>query len=187
MEFFKTDTAIVKDAQIGKRTKIWEYSNIYGCQIGEDCNIGAYVEIQSDVVIGCKVTVSSHSFICSLVTVEDDVFIGHGVMTVNDLKPPSLKREGTRKNWKKTLIKKGSVIGSNVTLFPVIIGENSIVGAGAVVTKNVEPYTIVGGNPAVEIRKRFSESKIEELLALEWWNWSVEKISKNLPFLTANP
>ena len=106
MEFFKTDTAIIKDAQIGKRTKIWEYANIYGCQIGEDCNIGSYVEIQSDVLIGRNVTVSSHSFICSLVTVEDDVFIGHGVMTVNDLKPPSFKREGTKKNWKKTLIVK---------------------------------------------------------------------------------
>ena len=83
MNFFKSKTAIVKDATIGTDSKIWEYTNIYGCQIGDGCNIGSYVEIQNEVTIGNSVTISSHSFICSLVTIEDDVFVGHGVMTVS--------------------------------------------------------------------------------------------------------
>ena len=106
MNFFKSKTAIVKDATIGKGTKIWEYANIYGCQIGDGCNIGSYVEIQNEVTIGNNVTVSTHSFICSLVTIEDDVFVGHGVMTINDIKPPSYKRTGSKKHWKNTRIKK---------------------------------------------------------------------------------
>ncbi len=102
MNLFKSKTAIVKDAIIGKDTKIWEYANIYGCKIGEKCNIGSYVEIQNEVIIGNSVTISSHSFICSLVIIEDDVFIGHGVMTINDIHPPSKKRTGSGKYWKNT-------------------------------------------------------------------------------------
>ena len=147
-----SNTAIVKDSQIGEGTKIWEFANIYGCVIGSNCNIGSYVEIQNDVCIGDNVVVSSHSFICSLVTIEDDVFIGHGVMTINDVHPPSLRSTGTKDNWERTLIKKGAVIGSNATLFPVVIGENAVVGAGAVVTKDVPDGCVVVGNPIRRLR-----------------------------------
>ncbi len=147
-------TAIVKDSKVGKGTKIWEFANVYGCDIGDDCNIGSYVEVQNDVKIGHRVTISSHSFICSLVTIEDDVFVGHGVMTINDIHPPSYKRTGSKDQWKKTLIKKGAVIGSNATIFPVTIGENAIVGAGAVVTKDVSDNCAVTGNPTKIINRK---------------------------------
>jgi acetyltransferase-like isoleucine patch superfamily enzyme len=147
-------TAIVKDCRVGKGTKVWEFVNMYGCDVGDNCNIGSYVELQSEVKIGNNVIVSSHSFICSLVTIEDDVFIGHGVVTINDLRPPSFRRTGTTEHWKSTLIKKGAVIGSNATLMPVVIGENAVVGAGAVVTKDVPDNCIVAGNPARIISKK---------------------------------
>ena len=99
------DTAIIKDSDIGLNTKIWEYTNIYGAKIGSNCTIGSFVEIQSGVIIGNNVTISSHSFICSMVEIMDDVFIGHGVMTINDLNPPSFKRTGSKENWKSTVIK----------------------------------------------------------------------------------
>ena len=142
-------TAIVKNVKVGEGTKIWEFANVYGCEIGKNCMIGSYVEIQPDVKIGNNVKVQSHSFLCSLVTVEDDVFIAHGVMTINDIHPPS----HDPKKWKPTLIKKGAVIGSNATLMPVTIGENSIVGAGAVVTKDVPDNCVVVGNPAKIIKQ----------------------------------
>src|SRR3989344_1898087 len=143
-DFQVADSSKVKNCKIGSGTKIWEFTNLYGCEIGENCMIGSYVEIQSDVKIGNNVRVQSHSFLCSKVTIEDNVFIGHGVMTINDIKPPS----GDPAKWKTTLIKKGAVIGSNATLLPVIIGENAFVGAGAVVTKDVPDNCVVVGNPA---------------------------------------
>ena len=145
-------TAIVKNSKIGKNTKIWEFANIYGSRIGTNCNIGSYVEIQDNSLIGNDVTISSHSFICSLVNVEDNVFIGHGVMTTNDLHPPSKKKTGSDKFWESTLIKKNAIIGSNVTLLPVTIGKNSEIGAGTVVVKDVPDNAIVVGNPGKIIK-----------------------------------
>ncbi|MBL7073622.1 N-acetyltransferase [candidate division KSB1 bacterium] len=145
-------TAVVKDAKIGENTYIGEFANVYGCEIGDNCKIGSYVEIQNNVKIGNNVTISTHSFICSLVTIEDDVFISHGVMTINDIYPPSFRKTSSKKHWKKTLIKKGAVIGSNATLLPVTIGENALVGAGAVVTEDVPDNCVVAGNPAQVIR-----------------------------------
>jgi len=144
---------IIKNCKIGKETKIWNFVNLYGCEIGDNCMIGSFVEIQKGVKIGNNVNISSHSFICSLVEIENDVFIGHGVMTINDLVPPSKKRTGTDKHWKKTLIKKGASIGNNATILPVTIGRNSVVGAGSVVTKDIPDNVIVTGNPAKIIRK----------------------------------
>jgi len=143
----------IQDCEIGEGTKIWHYVNLYGCRIGRNCNIGSFVEIQKGVVIGDNVIVSSHTTLCSLVEVEDDVFIGHGVVTVNDLHPPSRRRTGTDAAWKRTLIKRGASIGSNATLLPVVIGEGATVGAGAVVTRDVPPGAVVAGNPAREVRR----------------------------------
>ena len=139
---------IIRDCKIGKGTKIYDFTNLYECEIGENCMIGPFVEVQQGAKIGNNVRVESHSFICSGVTLQDDVFIGHGVVFTND-KRPTVKA-AIEKTWKMepTLVKKGASIGSNATILPVTIGENAFVGAGSVVTKDVPANAVVAGNPA---------------------------------------
>ena len=145
---------IAPDVKLGRDVKIYAFANLYGCEIGDECKIGAFVEIQKGAKIGCRVKVSSHTFICEGVTIEDGVFIGHGVMFINDKYPRATNEAGelqTEVDWKciPTLVKRGASIGSNATILcGLTIGEEAIVGAGSVVTHDVPPRTIVAGNPA---------------------------------------
>jgi acetyltransferase-like isoleucine patch superfamily enzyme len=146
----KSSEMIAQDVKIGERTKIQDYVNLYGCEIGNDCMVGPFVEIQNGARVGNRVRIQSHSFLCTGVVVEDDVFIGHGVMFNNDLFPPRF--DPTK--WKSTIVRKHSAIGNNSTILPVEIGEWALIGAGSVVTHDVSPYTIVAGNPARFLRLR---------------------------------
>lgn len=147
-------TQIIKNCTLGKNTKVWNFVNLYGCTIGEDCIIGTFVEIQNGVIVGDRVKIESYSFICEGVIIKDNVLIGHHVVFTNDKYPRSTNKDGTlkkKKDWKilKTTVNKGASIGSNSTILGgVVIGENSIVGAGSVVTRNVPSNVIVAGNPA---------------------------------------
>ena len=141
----------IKNCQIGENVKITEPVNIYGCIIGNNCFIGPFVEIQKNVIIGEKTRIQSHSFICDSVKIGKHCFIGHGTMFTNDLCIDSLNFESWIK--RETEIGNDVRIGSNATILPVIIGNNSIIGAGAVVTKDVPPNCVVVGNPAKIIRK----------------------------------
>ena len=138
--------------KIGKNTKVWNFVNLYGCKIGDDCMIGSFVEIQRNVTIGNNVRINSHSFICEGVEVEDNVFIGHHVVFINDNYPQVDHRSANvNRKWKlqKTKVEKGVSIGSNVTILGgVNIGKNSMIGAGAVVTRDVPENKVVVGNPA---------------------------------------
>jgi UDP-2-acetamido-3-amino-2,3-dideoxy-glucuronate N-acetyltransferase len=148
---------LIRDCKIGKDTKIYDFVNLYECKIGDKCMIGPFVEIQKGAKIGNRVRVQSHSFICEGVTIEDDVFIGHGVIFINT-KTVSVKT-AVAGTWKveKTLVKRNATIGSNATILPVTIGENALIGAGSVVTKDVPDNTIAVGNPAKVLRKRTEE------------------------------
>jgi UDP-2-acetamido-3-amino-2,3-dideoxy-glucuronate N-acetyltransferase len=149
---------IAPDVKLGAGVKIYAFVNLYGCTIGDETKIGTFVEIQAGASIGKRVKISSHTFICEGVTIEDCVFIGHGVMFINDAYPRAANPDGTLQtpaDWVcvPTLIRKGASVGSNATILcGVTVGEGAIVGAGSVVTKDVPPYTIVAGNPARVLR-----------------------------------
>jgi acetyltransferase-like isoleucine patch superfamily enzyme len=145
---------IAPDVKLGKGVRLYGFINLYGCEIGDEVSIGAFVEIQKGVKIGHRCKISSHTFVCEGVTMEDDVFVGHNVTFINDRYPRATNEDGrlqTEADWNcvQTLVKRGASIGSGATLLcGVVIGERAMVGAGSVVTKDVPPDTVVAGNPA---------------------------------------
>jgi acetyltransferase-like isoleucine patch superfamily enzyme len=149
---------IAPDVKLGQDVRLSKFINLYGCEVGDLTKIGAFVEIQKNATVGKRCKISSHTFICEGVTIEDNVFIGHGVMFINDSYPRATAADGklqTEADWKveRTVVKKGASIGSGATILSNIsIGENAIVGAGSVVTKDVPPNCIVAGNPAKLLR-----------------------------------
>lgn len=149
---------VAADVKLGNNVKLAKFVNLYGCEIGDDTKIGALVEIQKNVSVGKRCKISSHTFICEGVLIEDNVFVGHGVMFINDTYPRATTQVGelqTDADWRveRTSIGRGASIGSNATILSKIrIGEGAIVGAGSVVTKDVPPFAIVAGNPARVLR-----------------------------------
>jgi UDP-2-acetamido-3-amino-2,3-dideoxy-glucuronate N-acetyltransferase len=149
---------ITPDVQLGQNVTIYDFVNLYGCEIGDDTKIGTFVEIQKGARIGKNCKISSHSFICEGVTIEDDVFVGHHVVFINDRYPRATTQEGrlqTEEDWQviPTYVRQGASIGSGaVILCGVTIGAGAIIGAGSVVTRDVHPGAIVAGNPARMIR-----------------------------------
>jgi acetyltransferase-like isoleucine patch superfamily enzyme len=155
---------IAADVKLGRKARIHGFVNLYGCTIGDNTKIGAFVEIQKGVRIGKNCKISSHTFICEGAIIDDNVFIGHNVTFINDAYPRATTRDGglqTEEDWicVPTLVKRGVSIGSGATLLcGIIVGENAIIGAGSVVTRDVPPNTIVAGNPARVIREIHSKS-----------------------------
>jgi acetyltransferase-like isoleucine patch superfamily enzyme len=149
---------IAEDVKLGTNVRLSKFINLYGCEVGDETKIGAFVEIQKNAIVGKHCKISSHTFICEGVVIEDNVFIGHGVMFTNDTYPRSTRSDGslqTEADWKVegTVIRKGASVGSGATILPnVTVGENAIVGAGSLVAKDVPPNTIVAGNPARVLR-----------------------------------
>ena len=158
--------SIAPDVKLGKDVRLSKFINLYGCEIGDETKIGAFVEIQKNARIGCRCKISSHTFICEGVVIEDHVFVGHSVTFINDSYPRATTTGGglqTEKDWKveRTLVKQGASIGSGSTILSnVVIGENSIVGAGSVVTRDVPPDVIVAGNPARVLRSISAEARM---------------------------
>lgn len=154
-----TDKKSLRDVWVGEGVRIFDFVNAYGCTIGDYSKVGAFVEIQKGASIGKNCKISSHSFICEGVHIEDGCFIGHGVMFINDPMPRAVNPDGsqqTDQDWTvvETHVRKGASIGSNATILcGVSIGEHAMVGAGSVVTRDVEPHTIVAGNPARPLKK----------------------------------
>ncbi len=151
--------AIAADVRLGKDVTIFEFVNLYGCEIGDETRIGTFVEIQRGAKVGRRVKISSHTFICEGVEIADDVFVGHGVTFINDKYPRAVTASGalqTSEDWKvvPTIVRRGASIGSGSTILcGVEIGEGAIVGAGSVVTRDVPAGTIVAGNPARALRE----------------------------------
>jgi len=159
--------SIAPDVKLGQGVKLSKFINLYGCQIGDETKIGAFVEIQKNATVGRRCKISSHTFVCEGVSIEDNVFIGHGVTFINDSYPRATTSDGqlqTEQDWQveTTVVKRGASIGSGSTILSnVVIGENAIVGAGSVVTHDVPPNTVVAGNPAKVLRSitNISEAK----------------------------
>jgi acetyltransferase-like isoleucine patch superfamily enzyme len=148
---------IAPDVKLGKDVKLSKFINLYGCEIGDETKIGAFVEIQKNAHVGSRCKISSHTFVCEGVTIEDNVFVGHSVAFINDSYPRATAggQLQTEKDWKveKTVVKRGASIGSGATILSnVTIGENALVGAGSVVTKDVPANAVVVGNPARVLR-----------------------------------
>jgi acetyltransferase-like isoleucine patch superfamily enzyme len=158
---------IADDVKLGKNVQMSRFINLYGCQVGDETKIGAFVEIQKNANVGRNCKISSHSFVCEGVSIEDDVFVGHGVTFINDSYPRATTNDGelqTEKDWsvERTVVKRGASIGSGATILSnLVIGENSIVGAGSMVTRDVPPNSIVAGNPAKVLRSFPSGIKLK--------------------------
>jgi acetyltransferase-like isoleucine patch superfamily enzyme len=153
---------IASDVKLGNNVRLFAFVNLYGCEVGDETRIGTFVEIQKGAKIGARCKISSHTFICEGVTIEDQVFIGHSVTFINDRFPRATTPDGqpqTEADWhcQQTVVKRGASIGSGATLLGgVTIGENATVGAGSVVTRDVPPGTVVAGNPARILKKKLS-------------------------------